>query len=63
MTIIHAIVWQMSFNATKNVAFRVTLQTELANQMTLQQNDPFPVANMNYWVATNLTYILGLNTL
>lgn len=39
------------------------IKAELANQMILKQNDPFPVANMNYWVTTNLTYILDLSAL
>lgn len=37
--------------------------TELANPITLIHNDLFPVANVSHWVATDLTYILGLNTL
>jgi len=41
---------------------RVTFRTQLASQITLIHNDPFPVANMSHWVAKDLTYILRLNT-
>lgn len=39
------------------------LRAELASPITLLHNDLFLVANVSHWAATDLTYILGLNTL
>lgn len=38
------------------------LRPESANPITLIHNDLFPGANVSHWVATDLTYIVGLNT-